>query len=275
MNPLVLMLLGCGDVTPGEFVLGDEVAAHVLKGTAGFGRSVALSGDHVLAAETLQYGEWRNGELEALPMGESRRVGHNGSYFWAWMKDGEVVGLPQGDVLGVAADASAVDVCPDGDIVSVFGPGDAVSCGVHGILRSECEDGVCSVQIDDGAVLDTVSPGGDLSWHGDIACWGDPNLFDEQGTGRVGCSDGTEVVGLVGDHLGLTIAGGMAAGRFNRHIVPPRLRIVSLVGGKTWLIDSAAENSRVSMDAGLGSVAVGVAEFRRGSRSGRIFVVKE
>ena len=79
---------------------------------------------------------------------------------------------------------------------------------------------------------------------------------------------------MAGDHLGLSISMGRAAGRFNRHIVPPRLRIVSLVGDDTWIIDSAAENSRGGLGGDAEHFAVGVPEFRRGQSGGRIYVVE-
>ncbi|MAY81620.1 MAG: hypothetical protein CL930_12655 [Deltaproteobacteria bacterium] len=275
MNLVFLALVGCGDVTPGEMVLGDEVSAEILKGSTGFGRSLALFGEHVLVTEPLQFGEWKAEALTPLEMGEARVVGHNGDFFWAWMSDGDVVTVPDGEVIATAKSASGIDVCPDGEIVSVYGPGESIDCAVAGVLWSRCEGSACSILVDDGPVLDTVSPGGDLSWNGDVACWGDPSLSKEQAAGRVACSDGTEVIGMKGDHLGLTIAGGIGAGRYNRHIVPPRLRMVSIQGGATWLIDQAAENSRVSIDSDQGTVAVGVAKFRQGASGGRVFIVKE
>jgi hypothetical protein len=48
---------------------------------------------------------------------------------------------------------------------------------------------------------------------------------------------------------------------------------VSLSGADTWLIDTAAENSRVALAVSGAYVAIGVADFRRDDSGGRIYVV--
>jgi len=271
MIALVLTIFGCGELTPGERVLGDEVRAKVFEGAPGFGASVAVDGERLSIANGLQSGLWSDA-IEPLEHGRARRVGEVDGTHWAWLENDTVIDLLDGSVLERVDGATAVDVCPDGTVLWSDQAGEAVACSAYGSIWTECDEGSCTVNLDEGIVA-TVSPGGALAWVQEKACWGDPMLEVEEARGSVRCDDGTELLGMKGDHLGLSIGGGRAAGRFNRHIVPPRLRIQDLDGGLVWLIDRAAENSRVSLDGAEGVVAVGVAQFREGPTSGRVFVV--
>lgn len=268
----LVLAFGCGDLTPGERVLGDEVRATVFEGAPGFGASVAVDTERLSVASALQSGRWSHA-LEPLTHGRARRVGEIEGTHWAWLGNDTVIDLSDGSVLGRVDGATAVDVCPDGTVLWSDQAGEAVACSAHGSIWTECDGGSCAVILDEEAIA-TVSPGGALAWFQDKACWGDPKLEVEEASGSVRCSDGTELMGMKGDHLGLSIGGGRAAGRFNRHIVPPRLRIQDLDGGPVWLVDRAAENSRVSLDGAAGVVAVGVAQFREGPTTGRVFVVE-
>jgi len=270
---LALAVFACGDLTPGERVLGDEVRAKAFDGAEGFGASVAVDGTRLSVANSLQSGSWADG-LESLDHGRARRVGEVDGLHWAWLENDTVIDLLDGAVIDRVDGATAVDVCPDGTVSWVDEGGEAVACGPLGSIWTECDGGACTVNRDEG-VIATVSPGGALAWVQEQACWGDPMLEAEEARGAVRCEDGTELLGMKGDHLGLSIGGGRAAGRFNRHIVPPRLRIQDLNGGEVWLVDRAAENSRVSLDGAAGVVAVGVARFREGPTTGRVFVVEQ
>ena len=269
---LAVMFIACGDLTPGERVLGDEIAARVFVGPEGFGASVAIDGERLSAANDLQSGSWSDA-LGALSHGRARRVGETEGLHWAWLYNDSVVDLSDGGVLERVDGATAVDVCPDGTVLWSEQGGEAVSCSDLGATWTECEGDDCTVYRND-AIIATVSPGGALAWVQGQVCWGDPSLHEEEAKGVVRCEDGTKLEGMKGDHLGISIGGGRAAGRFNRHIVPPRLRIQALDGGLVWLIDRAAENSRVSLDGAAGVVAVGVSQFREGPTSGRVFVVE-
>ena len=266
-----LLFLACADLTPGERVLGDEVAATELRVASGQGRVVGLHDDVLISTDTLVMGDWHSGVLEASDMGAARRVGHGPAGAWAWLGDGRVLSMPDALELAVLSHPTGVDRCPDGEVVAVYGAGESIACGEAGVLSTACDESGCEILGAD--VSDRVSPGGAVAWVDGVACWGDPMLHKETGTGAVRCEDGTEITGLEGDHLGLSVAAGRAAGRYNRHIVPPRLRIVSLVGEETWLIDSAAENSRVGLAGDGEHTAVGVPDFRRGNTGGRIYVV--
>ena len=272
---LWLFVTGCKDLTPGEEVLGDEVAAFVVQGPEGFGKAVALHGGRLLASNPLQLGDWR-GSMKGLDSSEVRRIGLTDDGPWVWHREGaEILWGEHLDQSSTVGEITSIDRCPDGTFVSTVGVGESVACSQYGVLRTRCEADRCEVQIDDGPVLDEVSPGGAVAWLDDRACWGDPRLEDERAAGRVACDDGLERIGMDGDHLGLSIGGGRAAGRFNRHIVPPRLRIVPLGEGTVWLVDRAAENSRVSLSMDGQHTAVGVPSFRQGPASGRIYVVKQ
>jgi len=160
-------------------------------------------------------------------------------------------------------------------VLSTRAKGETIACSESGVIRTVCETGDCSVWVDDRNVDVGVSDGGDVGWWQGVACWGDPQLAFETGSGAVHCEDGRVIRGEVGDHLGLTLGAGRAAGRFNRHIVPPRLRIVPLGDGEVWTVDRAAENSRVSLAAVDGLTLVGVPQFRQARTFGRIFAVEE
>jgi len=267
------MILACGALTPGEGVLGEEIPATVFIMEPGQGRVVGLHDHEVITADPPVWGDWRSDAWSPMDLGGIRRVGHGVAGAWAWLEDGRVLSLPDGAVIGALRDATAVDRCPSGEVVAVYGAGEAIACGDEGLIFTECKNGRCVVYGVEGAP--EVSPGGAVGFWNGLACWGDPMLEAEKGRGRMACSDGRSARGKPGDHLGLSFAGGRAAGRFNRHIVPPRLRIVSLTSGdQTWVIDSAAENSRVGLSEHRGTHVVGVPDFRRGDSGARLFVVE-
>ena len=266
------LALGCQDVTPGARVLGDEVSAQLVEGHAGFGQNVAMGLGSFLVSSPMKMGTDLN-SLEAMDLGDVRQLGVSDAGFWAWLADGTIAyGEAFQERLGPIS-ASAVDRCPDGEFVWTHGAGEAVACSHEGVIRTRCKDADCSVHVNDGPSLDAVTPGGDLGWHDGQACWGDPDLERERARGRVACEDGLELFGMTGDHLGLTLGAGRTAGRFNRHIVPPRLRIVPLMGDDVWLIDRAAENSRVSLASEEKVTLVGVPQFRAAQTRGRIYGV--
>jgi hypothetical protein len=268
-----LLAFGCQELTPGERVLGDEVSAVVLDGQPGFGRAVAIQGERIVLGEPLHWGNW-NDDITSVEGTTVRRVGFTATEPWAWLSSQLVVWGDQFDETMEVGDATSVDRCPNGDFVTASGEGESVACSSMGVLRTRCTGGRCVVQIDGGPILDEVSPGGAVAWQDDRACWGDPQLEYEEAAGRVACDDGLERMGIKGDHLGLSIGGSRTAGRFNRHIVPPRLRIVPLDAGPVWLVDRAAENSRVSLHSDGQHTAVGVPAFRQGPTSGRVYLVE-
>ncbi len=270
---IVLLLLACGDLTPGEAVLGEEVPAAVFIMEDGQGRVVGLHGREIVTADPPIWGDWRTDAWSRIQVGSVWRVGHGSAGAWAWLEDGRVISLPDGKEINTLKKTTTINQYPSDELVAVFGPGENIACGTDGLIFTSCQSERCVVHGVDG--LPEVSPGGALGFWSGHACWGDPMLDLEQGRGRIACSNGDTVRGKPGDHLGLSFAGGRAAGRFNRHLVPPRLRIVSLnPDDQTWVIDSAAENSRVGLAEHLGTYVVGVPGFRRGSSGSRMFVVE-
>ncbi len=267
------LLFGCSDLTPNEVVLGDEVLADTVEYSMGFGATVALSKGLILAANGLRWGPV-DAMREQHTSGEVRTVGFSGDIAWAWLESGRVVLIADGAEIGRVHSAASVDVCPDLSLVSAQLRGEAVACSDEGLIRTHCDEDVCTVSINGEDLPGNISAGGAVAWVEGTACWGSPQLQKEQGRGLVECEDGRVWQGLRGDHLGLAIGGGRTAGRFNRHIVPPRLRIPSLVGDETWLIDRAAENSRVSLSGDSDATVVGVPRYRQGGTTGRVYVVE-
>lgn len=273
MTAAWLWLLACSDLTPNERVLGDEVKAQIVDGPAGFGSSLAGEERAWWSAQPLHVSGFEPHSV-SVSWGSVKRVGSASGVPWVWLEDGGVFRLDDGTQLGHEERASSVAVCPDMTVLRTLAKGESVACGEPGVIRTVCEAGDCSVWVNDREVDDGVSDGGAVGWWQDVACWGDPELAIETGPGSVHCEDGRSIRGEAGDHLGLSMGAGRAAGRFNRHIVPPRLRVVPLDGGDVWAVDRAAENSRVSLAAGDGLTLVGVPQFRQAGTFGRIFAVE-
>lgn len=164
--------------------------------------------------------------------------------------------------------------CPDGRLETTADPGDAVACGDQGrVLRLSCEGDACRVTLDDQP-LDDVGPGGAVGFHGDLACWGDPALAQPDGGGVVRCDDGRSVQGLVGEHLGRSLAGGRAAGVVDKWIVPARGRIHPLDGGQVWAVADTVENARLVLAQDQGLLVVGVPEHAvRTADHGAVYIV--
>jgi len=284
-----LAWVGCaGPFLPGEAVLGEAVTARVIEGPVGsddFGTGLALGDGHLLVAEQMGFSLWEisGTEVRGADHPRTTRVGWSDGDFWRWAPGGGVETVPL-DVGGEehlldAANASAVDRCADGTVVLVTGAGEDIACGDEGIIRTACTDTLCSVILDvDGEIeeLDTTSAGSAVGWSGSAACWGDAMLGVEEGAGRVTCDDGTLLDGIEGEHLGLSLGGGYVAGRFNRHTVPPRLRIHPISGGTIWTIDSASENSRASIAGWNGWVGIGVPGYiGPDGKQGRVYLADE
>jgi len=283
---------GCGgDLLPAERVLGDELPAVVVEGATGEGFGAAVAAGTLDGAPVV---------LVAAPeVGRVDRLDADGRHVESWtgaegfgrelaIVEGEAYAIDPGvgvrrlrDGVAVAevADARHVAVCATGEIRATTVDDDDLACGPGGEdLRLSCAEEGCAVSLD-GAQLDLVEPGGAVGFDGDRACWGDVMRSDPEGSGRVRCDDGTERVGLAGEHLGTSLASGgdgeaLAAGVFDKWIVPARARIHPLSGADVLAIDDADENARLALARGGGLLAVGVADYRRGRDvQGRVFIV--
>lgn len=294
IGPLLLAACG-GDLLPGEAVLGEEVPAVVLSGEAGSRYGAALAVGRRASGE-------RAIGIAAPDAGRVEVRGDDGALLWqaeggwglgvglAWL-DGAPVGLspgegivrfdPEGPVLLRAVPAARdLAVCPDGSLLVVTRADEAVACGPDGrTLELRCaDDGACEVRLD-GAVVGPALPGGDVGFDGEVACWGVLDLDDEAGPGEVRCEDGRAVAGIAGEHLGVALGQGWAAGTFTKWEVPARGRAVPL-GGLTpdgqqaWIVDRAAEATALAVEAGEGLVLVGVPGYLgRSAGEGRVYVV--
>jgi hypothetical protein len=290
---MIWLLLACtGELLPSEAVLGDQVRAVVISGTAGsgFGGAVAVGEDHNGAVRVL-VGAPDSGSVQAYDsdgglmwsvQGESglgTRVGWHEGAAWAWAPGQDVVFDIQDNIDSerevVASTASTV--CPDGQVQVRVGKGEDIACDVAGVLTSRCEGADCTIERP-GSVVDgaRTSAGSAVGFWGDLACFGDAEIARDAPKGSVQCEDGTEIVGESGDHLGLAIAGGRVAGVFNRHLRPPRARIPSLDGEVTWVVDRAAEHSRIALAGAHGLYVVGVPGFgAQQAREGRVYVIED
>jgi hypothetical protein len=286
---MILLLVGCmAQLLPGERVLGDEIPAVVLTGTAGsgFGAAVAL-GENTAGETRLLVGAPDSGVVSAFDLdgdlvwsiagssGLGTRVGWSEGLPWAWGPGAAlVVDVQQATSSEANSGATAATVCPDGEVLTREGRGEDIVCTQSGSYWTECVDQDCQVV---GSALDgaQTSAGSALGLWDELLCVGNARLGTEEAGGSVRCEDGSEVVGEPGDHLGLAIAGGRVAGVFNRHIRPPRARIVSQRGEHTWVVDRAAELSRISLATDGETYAVGVPGYgAREAREGRVFVLK-
>ncbi len=273
------LLAGCAaSLLPGEAVLGEDVAAVAVTGEAGaaLGTRLALGPEGLLAT--------------APGLGEVWGIDADGAVRWRWavapagglldawwgpegaeaLVRGEGIFRRDPDAEGPGERVRALDEtwtaaapCPDGSVALAEGAGSAVACGEAGELRSTCAEGSCAVSLRDPAtgeevVLDETTPGSAVGFRGDgTACWGDVRAEEPTWTGEVRCADGLVLSGAEGEHLGVALAGDRAAGWFDKWIVPARARALDLGGGEAWVVDRAAERSRLALASGDGLWAVG------------------
>lgn len=292
---LLLWLGGCAaDLLPGESVLGDEVPAVIVEGTAGsqLGAAVAIGwdadGERSILVAAPGAGEVRalnaRGRTEWTHEGEpglGTRVGWADGVPWAWSPG---LGILRLDGQPPASDwslpgATAVDVCADGTPRSVTGRGEDVVCGDELEARTTCQGAQCDVEritAEGVSRVGTTSAGSALAIVDGELCWGDARLGKETAPGGIQCESDQSRRGLDGDHLGLSIGGARTAGVFNRHITPPRARIVPLDGGEVWVVDRAAEGSRIHLAGSAGLTVVGVPGFgAQQAEEGRVYIIQE
>jgi len=288
---ILWLYIACSSpLLPGELVLGEEVAAVVVDGEAGssFGAALAVGidsedaltilvgapdTDTVYALDAQGSERWSVSGSEGL----GTRVGWVGDRPWAWAPGAGVFWL-EGDLQQEAAlpAATAVSLCPDGEVAFRDGKGESIACDEEGPISTSCDGPSCQVDRA-GSSLDgaETSAGSAVGFWGEIACIGDARIEQDESPGVARCEDGTTLSGEPGDHLGLAFGGGRVAGVFNRHTRPPRARIVSLSDQSVWAVDRAAERSRIALGGAEGLVVVGVPGFGASqAREGRVFIVE-
>lgn len=293
--------LGCGDdLLSAESVLGVDVPVEATYGgeTSELGSSVAWSGSSWAAAAPGAGEVWVDGEVTATGdappasaafvgwMGEALvRAGPGGA-----VVNGEVLPELSGSVFAVSS--YGLFAWSEGTL-TLNGGGSAPVAGVQGLTTDTAQvlalvcSGACEPM---GWVLmeslDLVplfgfgeaegagGPGGAIAIDFGAVCVGNPRLDDPDGAGSVTCSDGRHIEGEPGDHLGIAIGGGYAAGTFNKWVVPPRARILPLDGGEVLVLEEGAENQPIALAGDESTLIIG-APFhpRDGMPSGAVFVV--
>lgn len=289
----LLLLVACqGDLLPSEIVLGDELPAVTVSGSAGseLGAAVAVGPEDAVAVGAPGAGQvrvvdadgrelWRAEGVEGL----GRRLAWTDEGLLAWAPGAGVYRLDAGAAPAVwqATTAPVVAICNNGDVLERPSADEDVACDsdAAAMVWTECEAGACVAYARDGeegkrVELGASSPGSAVGFDQGLPCWGDAVVDGDVEPGRVSCLDGPEVEGLEGDHLGAAIGAGRAIGVFNKWIVPARARLVPLDGGQTWVVDRAAETSVLAADRGAsGLVAVGAPGFgAQQAEEGRVFL---
>ena len=290
---MILLLHGCfGALLEDELVLGEELAAVTVHGEPmsllGSAAAVGASADgetlvaigapgigEVVVVDASGVEQWRlQGEV-----GLGRQVWMDGTDVLAWLPGVGVIDA-SGGVVHAAPDAAVLARCPDGSWWSASKGRDALDCSASGLLRSTCEESVCTVSVESPPggsrrVLGQSTPHGAVAWVDGEACWGDVDLLDATSTGTLRCEDGFTVQGLEGDHLGVSIGAGRVAGVFNKWQIPARTRMVPIEDGVVWSVDRAVEGSRVTMTAGADVMVVGVPRaITETGTEGRVYLVQ-
>ncbi len=287
------MLLGLGgcadDLLPGETVLGAElpVEAEFGEPDSRLGEVLAARDGRLAAAAPGLPGVWVEG---AWSEGNGQWVGWRGEELVRVGIREAVIGeesapeLSRGSTFAVSE--TAVYFATDRELFRQGG-GSVAVVGVQALAASETR--VVALVCDEGCGLRAWNPeltaevaapdlpageGGALALDGDGLCAGDPELADTRGAGRVACEDGRDAEGVEGEHLGLAIGAGYAAGVFNKHAVPERGRIVPLAGGEVLVLEGGAVGQPLRVAGGGGWLFVGSPyQPHEGGSTGAVYTV--
>jgi hypothetical protein len=285
-----LLLAACAeDLLPGETVLLSELPAEVVYGAedSRFGEVLAARDGRLAAAAPGLPGVWVEG---AWSEGNGQWVGWQGDALVRVGLREAVIGELAAPELSLGARFAATEGAVyfatdralrryDGASVEVVGI-EALAASPTRVVALVCAE-ACALRAWDaelGAELATpdlpAGEGGALSLDDDVLCAGDPELDQSKGAGRVECEDGRAVEGIAGDHLGLSIGGGHAAGLFNKHDVPERGRLVPLAGGEVLVVEGGAVSQPLRVAGGEGWLFVGSPfQTHAGGSAGAVFTV--
>lgn len=287
---LALLLGGCtAALVPGEVVLpgdravelrvgppGSETGATVdwrdgrLLATAG-ATGVLLLGEGAVAADARWAGWWGPSVVVADSFGV---VSVDGVPTW---EVPEAVAFAAGEAGVVAADADSLYLLHSGRRVRVTGL-TALAVGEERVLGLRCDEACEALAWTlSGDPLGAWGEGGEggavAEWHG-VAWVSDPMDADPDGRGVVRSEEGEALEGEPGDHLGVALGGGYAAGVFNKWIVPARGRLVPLRGGPVFALERGAEDQPMALAGDDRTLVVGSPFYPHGgSPSGAILVV--
>lgn len=283
---LIAVLSGCTAPLVPELIIEADVPAELTFGgeNARLGELVGWNGHSWVATAPGTPAWWVDGHEEAE---RAVFVGYWGDRLVVadgdrWTVDGEeqasVRGAqrwaagPAGVIVAVAGGIWRADT---GEAAPIRGV-QAVAVGVERFYVVACDDGCVAVGLD-GDLVEvarwSAGTGGAVGeWQG--AAWaGDPEDTVDEGTGSV-CSEAGECVhGEPGDHLGRAIGGGMAAGTFNKWIVPARARIVPLDGGTAFALERGAENQAITLAGDVTTLIVGAPYYPVGTGPGGLVAV--
>lgn len=170
-----------------------------------------------------------------------------------------------GEQLVVASEAELIVDGSAQELAGVRG----IRSGLGGILLLRCEGPVCWVELE-GERLGPSEEGAALAWQEDRPLWGDPDLGEELGEGRVLDPDGVVLRGGRGEHLGQGICSDFAVGEHNLHARPNQSRIRSLHGTTEVAIASGHEGGPLVLACDEAHLAMAQPTWLEG---GRVWVV--
>lgn len=281
--------VGCAELIPGEEVLGRDVPAAFTLGGArsALGSRIAWNEQAWLATAPTAGETWTGGVAEATPAldvgwwgdravirRENGEIAVDGEGMWTLEGSGPWAVGPAGVAVANGRGILLLDRSITVEIQGVA----ALAWGDERLLAMVC-DPACEGRAWslDGAPLGAFAAGGEDGAVGEWSgrAWaGDPRWDDPDAAGAVRAEDGTEIVGLAGDHLGGAIGGGHAVGTFNKWVVPARARIVPLDGGTVKAMEIGAENQPIVLDGDASTLMIGAPFYPAGGLpSGAVVVV--
>jgi hypothetical protein len=141
-----------------------------------------------------------------------------------------------------------------------------------------CDGGECAAYelLDGGStsLLGGAGDGGDIWIDGERVWWGVPALNDDGAPGLVISSDGEELVGIAGDHLGRSIGGGYAVGGINWETSPRRTIMRDLNGGQSISLDGISGPSPLSLDSNETLLLIGAPGWSKDGNTGAVISIE-
>jgi hypothetical protein len=288
---LALLLGGCtAALVPGEVVLPGDRAVDITYGppasetgatvawregrllaTAGATGVLTLGGGSV-AADARWAGWWGPSVVVADMFGV---ISVDGLPTW---EVEDAVAFASGEGGMVAADATTLYLLHAGRRVRAEGLV-ALAVGDERVLGLRCAE-TCEALAWTlaGEPLGAWGEGGEggavTEWRGE-AWVSDPDEATPDGRGVVTSESGERIEGEPGDHLGVALGGGYAAGVFNKWIVPPRGRVVPLGDGPVFALERGAEDQPMALSGDAATLVVGAPFYPYGgSPTGAVLVVE-
>ncbi len=282
MTLLPLFLACSQELIPGERVLGADLPVEAFYGEEGdllgwtvagaegawmgaapggeYSLGLGLAGETVprrTSAPARWVGVWEGRLIQAAPEG----LYLDGALVW---DDEPITSMAVGPSIFVTTATELLALSTEGEVrwSAPARGARGIAVGVDRVVVGLCGER-CEVRgwTLGGQGLGTLL---DAGRHGAIAEWsgllwaGDPMWEEDLGRGRVCNEVGVCIEGEPGDHLGVGIGGGYAAGVFNRHLTPQRARIVPLVAaGPVLVLETGAEGQVLSLAGDEETLVIG------------------